>query len=54
MEEYNKNIRNDYLNDDFSQIMDRNGIKNVLDNYIFDKRKDINILANKLFKKIYD
>ena len=53
MEEYNNNIRNDYLNDNFSQIMERNGIKYILEKYIIDKRKDINFIANKLFKKLY-
>ena len=51
MEEYTNNIRNDFLNDNFLEIMERNGIRYILDNYIIDKRKDINIISNKLYKK---
>ena len=56
MEEYNNNIRidNNLLNYNFCETMERNGIKSILDIYILDKRKDINNMANNIYKKLYE
>ena len=56
MEEYNNNIRldNNLLNYNFCETMERNGIKSILDIYMLDKRKDINNMANNIYKKLYE
>lgn len=53
MEEFNYKIRTDFIGDNFSEIMERNGIKSILENYITDKRNDINIIANNIYDKLY-
>ena len=53
VDEFNYKIRTDYVDDNFSEIMERNGIKSVLENYITDKRNDIYIIANNIYDKLY-
>ena len=53
VDEFNYKIRTDFVDDNFSEIMERNGIKSIIENYITDKRNDINIIANNIYDKLY-
>ena len=53
MEEFNSNIRVSELNASFSEFMDKNGIKSILEYYIINKNNKITKLAEKLYHSIY-
>ena len=53
IEGYNYSIRISELNVSFSEFMDRNGIKSILENYIINDNKEICKLADKLYNIIY-
>ena len=53
LEEYNSIIRISDLNITISEIMDRNGIKSILDNIIINKSDELNKLAEKIYNIIY-
>ena len=54
IEEFNYKIRVSDLNISFSEFMDRNGIKPILENIFLDKESKINKLAEKIYDSIYN
>ena len=54
IEEFNYKIRVSDLNITFSEFMDRNGIKPILENILINKNNKINKLDEKLYVNIYN